>query len=150
VKACVAALLFAAPTLAAVPTLAAAGELSPIVGRYSYADYAVTLPSGRVLHLRDLNATGASLEITDSGTVTLRMTMSSGEIVVQKAHLLEAHLANGVGFWRARWPDMNYAVRTDITVKDGILTTVIKFDNPADEQRYGSVERATLRRVPGR
>jgi hypothetical protein len=144
VKACVAALLFA------VPPLAGAGELSPIVGRYSYAAYAVTLPSGRVLHLRDINATSASLDITDSDTVTLRMTMSSGQVVVQKAHLLEAHLANGVGFWRAKWPDMNYAVRTDITVKGDILTTVIKFNNPLDEQRYGSVERATLKKVTER
>lgn len=143
-KACVAALLFA------VPPLAGAGELSPIVGRYSYAAYAVTLPSGRVLHLRDINATSASLDITDSDTVTLRMTMSSGQVVVQKAHLLEAHLANGVGFWRAKWPDMNYAVRTDITVKGDILTTVIKFNNPLDEQRYGSVERATLKKVTER
>jgi hypothetical protein len=144
VKACVAALLLA------VPPLAGAGELSPIVGRYSYAAYAVTLPSGRVLHLRDINATSASLDITDSDTVTLRMTMSSGQVVVQKAHLLEAHLANGVGFWRAKWPDMNYAVRTDITVKGDILTTVIKFNNPLDEQRYGSVERATLKKVTER
>jgi hypothetical protein len=42
---------------------------------------------------------------------------------------------------------MSYAVRTDITVKGNTLTTVTKFDNPFDEKRYGSVERASLRKV---
>lgn len=138
--------LFAA-LLLALPTLASAGELSPIVGRYSYSDYAVTLPNGRVLHLRDINATSASLEVTGSDTVTLHMTMASGEVVVQTAQLLEAHLTNGVGYWRAKWPDMNYAVRTEFTVKGDTLTTVTKFDNPFDERRYGSVERATLKKA---
>lgn len=134
----------------AVSTLADAGELSPVLGRYSYAEYAVTLPSGRVLRLRDINAASATLDITGSGTVTLRMTMSSGDVVVQTAQILEAHLVNGAGFWRAKWPDMNYAVRADITVKGDTLTTVTKFENPFDEQRYGSVERATLKKVAGK
>lgn len=138
--------LFAA-LLLAMPTFAGAGELAPIVGRYTYSDYAVTLPNGRVLHLSDMNATSASLDLTGSDTVTLRMTMASGEVVVQTAQILEAHLENGVGFWRAKWPDMNYAVRTDVTLKGNTLTTVTKFDNPFDERRYGSVERATLRKV---
>jgi hypothetical protein len=141
--------LFAALVLA-VPTLASAGELSAIVGRYLYSDYAVTLPNGRVLHLRDINATSASLDVTAADTVTLRMTMGSGEVVVQTAQILEAHLMNGIGFWRAKWPDMNYAVRTDFTVKGDTLTTVTKFDNPFDERRYGSVERATLNKVAGK
>jgi hypothetical protein len=42
---------------------------------------------------------------------------------------------------------MSYAVRTDITVKGDTLTTVTKFDNPFDERRYGSIERATLKKV---
>jgi hypothetical protein len=87
-----------------VSTLANAGELSSIAGRYSYEDYAVTLSSGRVLHLRDINATSASLDITGSNTVTLRMTMSSGEVVVQTAQVLDVHLTHGVGFWRASGP----------------------------------------------
>lgn len=142
--------VFFAVALFAVTTLARAGELSPLLGRYSYADYAVTLPSGRVLHLRDLNATSASLDITGSDTVTLRMTMTSGQVVVETARILEAHFAKGAGFWRAKWPDMSYAVRTDVTVKGDTLTTVTKFDNPFDEQRYGSVERATLKKVAGK
>ena len=133
--------------LVVAPTLATAGELSTIVGRYSYADYAVTLPSGRVLHLEDLNATSGSLEVSDSGSITLRLTLRSGEVVVQTAHLLEAHLSNGTGYWRAKWPDMNYAVRTDVTVKGDTLTTVTKFDNAFDEKRLGSVERASLTKV---
>ena len=133
--------------LLAAPALVSAGELAPIVGRYAYTDYSVTLPTGRVLHLRDLNATSASLELTDSDSLTLRMTLNSGEVVVQTAHLLEAHFANGVGFWRAKWPDMSYPVRTDITVKGDTLTTVIKFENPFDDRRYGSIERGTLKKT---
>jgi hypothetical protein len=133
--------------LVVVPALASAGELATIVGRYEYTDYAVTLPTGRVLHLGDLNATGGTLEVTDSGTVTLRLTMRSGEVVVQTARVLEAHFASGVGFWRAKWPDMTYAVRADITVKGDTLTTATRFDNPFDEQRFGSVERASLKKV---
>jgi hypothetical protein len=138
---------FLAANLVVVPTLASPGELSTIVGRYSYADYAVTLPTGRILHMNDLNATGGVLEVSDAGSVTLRLTLRSGEVTVQKARLLEAHFSNGAGFWRAMWPDMNYAVRTDITAKGDTLTTVTKFDNPFDEKRYGSVERASLKKV---
>jgi hypothetical protein len=138
---------FLAAMLVVVATVAGAGELATIAGRYSYADYAVTLPSGRVLKLGDLNATSGSLEVSDSDSITLRLTLSSGEVVVQTAHLLEAHFSNGAGYWRAKWPDMSYPVRTDITVKGNTLTTVTKFDNPFDEKRYGSVERASLRKV---
>ncbi|MGO9802869.1 MAG: hypothetical protein ACLPTM_00815 [Steroidobacteraceae bacterium] len=138
---------FLAAMLVVVPTAAGAGELATIAGRYSYADYAVALPSGRVLKLGDLNATSGSLEVSDSDSITLRLTLSSGEVVVQTAHLLEAHFSNGAGYWRAKWPDMSYPVRTDITVKGNTLTTVTKFDNPFDEKRYGSVERASLRKV---
>jgi len=136
-----------ATTLLLMPAFASAGELSPIVGRYSYENYAVTLPTGRVLHLNDINAASGSLDITDTGTVVLRMTMQSGRVVVQAAQLVEQHFAKGSGYWRAKWPDMNYVVRTDITVKGDTLTTVTKFDNPFDEQRLGSVERATLKKV---
>jgi hypothetical protein len=138
---------FVAAMLVALPAVAGAGELATIAGRYSYADYAVTLPSGRVLNLGDLHATSGSLEVSDPDSITLRLTLTSGEVVVQTAHLLEAHFSNGKGYWRAMWPDMSYAVRTDITVKGNTLTTVTKFDNPFDEKRYGSVERASLRKV---
>jgi hypothetical protein len=133
--------------LVVAPTLASGGELSTIAGRYSYGDYAVTLPTGRTLHLADLNASSGILEVSDSGSVTLRLTMRSGEVVVETARLLEAHFSNGTGYWRAKWPDMSYAVRTDITVKGDTLTTVTKFDNPFDEKRLGSVERASLKKV---
>ena len=138
---------FLAVMLVVVPTLGNAGELSTIAGQYAYADYAVTLATGRVLHLGDLNASSGILEVSDSGSVTLRLTLRSGEVVVETAHLLEAHFANGAGYWRAKWPDMNYAVRTDITVTGDTLTTVTKFDNPFDEKRLGSVERASLKKV---
>jgi hypothetical protein len=51
---------------------ARAGDLSAVAGHYRYEQYAVTLPDGRVLHLKDLWASEAFLEVSDAG-ITLRM-----------------------------------------------------------------------------
>src|ERR1700722_16533931 len=92
-----------------------AGELSAVVGHFRYEQYAVTLPSGRVLQLKDLGASEAFLDISES-EITLRMTMTLGNTVTQSAKVLEAHFKKGVGYWKAQWPDMKATVRANITV----------------------------------
>ncbi len=77
--------------------LASAGKLSAVAGHYHYEQYNVTLPNGRVLALRDLGATDAFLDISDSETITLRMTMKAGNTVTETARVLEAHFAQGKG-----------------------------------------------------
>jgi hypothetical protein len=131
----------------ALSSLAAASDLSPIVGHYRYEQYAVTLPNGRVLQLKDLGATEAFLDISDD-KITLRMTMSRGDMV-QSARILEAHFDKGSGYWRAQWPDMKGPVRANISLAGDTLTSDTKFDNPADLQ-YGSTEHAVLKRIGGK
>ena len=130
--------------------VAAAGELSPVVGHYRYQDYAATLPDGRVLKLQDLGAKDAFLDISEDGTITLRMTMLTGNPVVQSAKVLEAHFAQGKGYWVAQWPDMKGPVRANVTLVGGVLTSDSKFDDKSDPLRYGSTEHAVLKRVDGK
>jgi len=81
-----------------ISSVAAAGDLSAVAGHYRYQDYAATLPDGRVLKLQDLGAKDAFLDISEDGTITLRMTMLTGNPVVQSAKVLEAHFAQGKGY----------------------------------------------------
>lgn len=124
-----------------------AGDISPVVGHYRYQDYAATLADGRVLKLQDLGATDAFLDISEDGVITLRMTMTAGNPIVQSAKVLEAHFVGGKGYWVAQWPDMTYAVRANVTLLDGVLTSDSRFDDKSDPQRYGSTEHAVLKRV---
>jgi hypothetical protein len=126
------------------PAVAGAGELSSVAGRYDYQQYSVTMPDGRSLQLRDLGAKSATLDISDAGTVTLRMVMAAGPEVVQTAKVMGAKVSPGGGYWLAQWPDMSYPVRAEFTVSGGKLSYVIRFDNQADMQRHGMTERATL------
>jgi hypothetical protein len=122
-----------------------AGELSAVAGHLRYEQYAVTLPSGRVLQLKDLGASEAFLDISES-EITLRMTMTLGNTVTQSAKVLEAHFNKGAGYWKAQWPDMKGPVRANITLVGDVLTSDTRFDNQADPQ-YGSGEHAVLKRV---
>jgi hypothetical protein len=79
-----------------------AGDLSSLAGHYRYEQYSVTLPSGRVLALSDLGATEAFLDISDRGSITLRMTMKAGNTVRETAKVVEAHFAQGRGYWIAQ------------------------------------------------
>jgi hypothetical protein len=126
---------------------AAAGDLASIAGRYHYEDYSVTLPNGRTLTLAELGATDATLNIAADGRIQLHMQMKNGQSVDQTATVVEGYVAAGRGYWLAQWPDMTYPVRAVFSLKDGILTTVTKFDQASDPQRYGSVERATLKKL---
>jgi hypothetical protein len=126
-----------------------AGELSAVAGHYHYEQYNVTLPNGRVLALRDLGATDAVLDISDSGTITLRMTMKAGNTVTETARVLEAHFVQGRGYWIAQWPDMRKPVKAQITISGNGLTSDTSFDDQSDTQRYGSVEHAVLRKANG-
>jgi hypothetical protein len=129
-------------------SIASAGDLTQLAGHYRYEQYAVTLPDGRVLHLKDLGASDAFLDVSDVG-ITLRMTMLAGNAVTQSAKVLEAHFSKGEGYWIAQWPDMKGPVRANITLVGDVLTSDTKFDNRADPQ-FGSSEHAVLKRVSGK
>lgn len=131
----------------AFSSVGASSELSPIVGHYRYEQYAVTLANGRILQLKDLGATEAFLDISET-QLTLHMTLSRGDMV-QSAKILEAHLDKGSGYWKAQWPDMKSPVRANISLAGDVLTSDTKFDNPADPQ-YGSTEHAVLKRIVSR
>jgi hypothetical protein len=128
--------------------IASAGDLTQLAGHYRYEQYAVTLPDGRVLHLKDLGASDAFLDVSDVG-ITLRMTMLAGNTVTQSAKVLEAHCSKGEGYWIAQWPDMKGPVRANITLVGDVLTSDTKFDKRADPQ-FGSSEHAVLKRVSGK
>jgi hypothetical protein len=131
----------------ALSSLTSASDLSSVMGHYRYEQYAVTLPNGRVLQLKDLGASEAFLDVSRT-TITLRMTLTRGDTVTQSAKILEARFDKGVGYWKAQWPDMKGPVRANIELAGDILTSDTKFDNQADPQ-YGSTEHAVLKRVSG-
>jgi hypothetical protein len=126
-----------------------AGDLSAVAGHYRYEQYMVTLANQRVLSLSDLGAVDAFLDISEVGTITLRMTMRAGNTVTETARVLEAHFAAGKGYWLAQWPDMSKPVRAQITLGTGTLTSDTHFDDESDVKRYGSIEHAVLRKEPG-
>jgi hypothetical protein len=128
---------------------AAAGDLSAVAGHYRYEEYDVSLPNGRVLHLGDLGATDAFLDISPTGTITLRMTMKAGNTVTQTAKVLEAHFEQGKGYWIAQWPDMSKPVKAQIAISAQTLTSDTSFDDRSDADRYGTVEHAVLRKANG-
>jgi hypothetical protein len=125
-----------------------AADLSAVAGHYRYEQYAVTLPNGRVLQLKDLGASEAFLDISQT-EITLRMTLARGDTVTQPAKILEAHFDKGTGYWKAQWPDMKGPVRANVTLVGDVLTSDTRFDNQADPQ-YGSTEHAVLKRVSGK
>jgi hypothetical protein len=127
-----------------VSATASAGDLTAIAGHYTYTDYSVSLPSGRVMHLEDLGAVSATLDISESNSLTLRMVMRSGQVVTETAKIVEIHFANGSGYWLAQWPDMTYPVKALISVRGSTLSSVTKFEKASDSERFGSVENATL------
>jgi hypothetical protein len=130
--------------------ISTAGDLSALAGHYRYEQYSVTLPNGRVLALNDLGATDAFLDISDTGSITLRMTMKAGNTVTETAKVLEVHFVQGRGYWIAQWPDMNKPVRAQIKISGNTLTSDTSFDDRSDVERYGSIEHAVLRKATGK
>lgn len=126
--------------------LAAAADLSQVAGHYRYDGYSVKLPNGRQLSLNDLGATEAFLDISASGTITLRMRMRTGKRVTQTAHVIDANFSGPNGFWIAQWPDMTYPVRAEIRLAADTLISDTHFTDRSDTARFGSVEHAVLRR----
>jgi hypothetical protein len=61
-------------------SMAGAADLTSIAGQYRYEQYTVTLPNGRVLQLKDLGASEAFLDISDT-QITRRMTLNRGDPV---------------------------------------------------------------------
>jgi hypothetical protein len=126
---------------------AAAADLSQVAGHYRYDTYSVQLPNGRELSLNDLGATEAFLDISESGTIRLRMRTRAGNTVIQTAHVSEAHFSGPAGYWIAQWPDMTYPVRAEIRLAPGgTLISDTHFTDRSDKARFGSVEHAVLRR----
>ena len=97
-----------------VSGVVSARDLSAVAGHYRYEQYSVVLPEGRALQLKDFGATEAYLDISDAGSITLRMTMRAGNTVVQTAKALEAHISQGKGYWVAQCPDMKSPVKVQI------------------------------------
>jgi len=128
--------------------LAAAADLSQVAGYYRYDTYSVKLPNGRELGLNDLGATEAFLDISKSGTITLRMRMRAGKTVTQTAHVIQAQFSVPAGYWIAQWPDMAYPVRAEIKLaRGGTLISDTHFTDRSDPARFGSVEHAVLRKA---
>jgi hypothetical protein len=124
---------------------AMAADMSAVAGHYRYEQYDVKLPDGRLLHLKDLGASEAFLDISDT-EIKLRMTLNRGSDMTQAAKILEAHFDKGTGYWIAKWPDMKGPVRAKVTLVGDVLTSDTQFDNHADPQ-FGSNEHAVLKRV---
>jgi hypothetical protein len=130
-----------------LPVSAWSGNLAAVAGHYRYEQYTVTLSNQRVLSLNDLGATNGFLDISDDGTITLRMTTSAGNTVTETAKVLEAHFSGTEGYWIAQWPDMTYPVRAQIIFNKGLLVSTTHFRDKSDVQRFGSTEHAVLRKV---
>ena len=130
-----------------LPVLAFAADADRVSGHYRYTDYKVTLPNGRVIGLKEMGASDASLDITVPGrTITLRMTMGTGRVEEQSARIIEWSVGPTGGYWVAQWPDMKYPVKAVITIAGRRLTSETRFDEPTDMDRFGTVERAVLDR----
>jgi hypothetical protein len=129
------------------PMLVAAADADRISGHYLYTGYQVTLPNGRVIGLKEMGASDASLDIAvRDRTITLRMTMGTGRVVEQSARIVEWNVGPAGGYWIAQWPDMKYPVKAVVSVAGTRLTSETRFDHPEDMDRFGTVERAVLDR----
>lgn len=130
-----------------LPVLAAAADADRVSGHYRYTGYQVTLPNGRVIGLKEMGASEASLDIAvPARTITLRMTMGTGRVFEQSARILQWQVGATGGYWIAQWPDMKYPVKAVISVAGTRLTSETRFDHPEDMDRFGTVERAVLDR----
>ena len=136
-------------------SVASAADADRISGHYRYTGYQVTLPNGRVIGLKEMGASEASLDISvPTRTITLHMTMGTGRVVDESARIVEWAVGPTGGYWIAQWPDMKYAVKAVITVAGAVpgasagtrLTSETRFDQPQDMDRFGTVERAVLER----
>jgi hypothetical protein len=136
-----------AALLATWSVFAAAADLSEVAGHYQYDTYSVKLANGRELSLSDLGAAEAFLDISEGGTITLRMRMRAGKTITQTAHVIQAHFSGPTGYWIAQWPNMAYPVRAQIRLAGGTLISDTHFTDRADTARFGSVEHAVLRRA---
>lgn len=126
---------------------ASLAPLQQLAGQYNYEYYRLIMLSGRMLGLKELGATSATLDIDAQGTLTLRMKMTNGKTITQIARILEVKLDGNNGYWIAQWPDMSYPVDTNISFEGNKLINRTQFENTADTPRFGSVEEALLRRI---
>jgi len=75
--------------------LTTAADLSQVAGHYRYDQYSVKMPDGREMSLKDLGATDAFLDISESGTITLHMRMNAGNTVTETAKVIQDLPATG-------------------------------------------------------
>ena len=132
--------------LLGVSTPGWADGLASIAGRYAYTEYRITLANGRVLHLADLGADKATIDITGKGNIILRMHMRDGRAVVSEGKVLDASISSRRGYCVVKWPEMTYSVRAELLVHGDELRSETRFDDRSDAPRYGSVESAVLER----
>jgi len=104
------------------------------------------MPNGRILELKDMRATDATLDFTTSGTIIMHITMSSGKAIDQSAKMVSSQVFHGKGDWIAKWPDIRYPLRADISIAGDLLTSDTSFDDRPDAERVESSEHAVLRK----
>ncbi|MFM2287091.1 MAG: hypothetical protein RL684_234 [Pseudomonadota bacterium] len=127
--------------------IASAADADRISGHYRYTSYQVTLPNGRVIGLKEMGASEASLDISvPTRTITLHMTRGTGRVVDESARIVEWAVGPTGGYWIAQWPDMKYPVKAVISVAGTRLTSETHFDHADDMDRFGTIERAVLDR----
>lgn len=132
-----------------ISSLASANDLdfAKITGKYSYEQYQVEFRDGRVLRLSDLGARSATIEFNKDATIVMNMNMLNGKVITANARITEIHIKGAKGYWLEKWPDMNYSVRKNFSFHDDIFEYEIKFENKADQSRYGAAEHAVLRKL---
>lgn len=124
-----------------------AGDIDMISGRYIYETYSFTLPTGQSAGFKELDASGATLDIGRDMSIALTMHMLDGTDSVSHAQILELHLEQDTGYWLAKWPEMAYPVRKDFKLFGDTIRYVIRFDDSSDIYRYGGSDQGILRRL---
>ncbi|MFZ6756776.1 hypothetical protein ACO0K9_06110 [Undibacterium sp. Ji50W] len=137
------ALLFSALT-----TSSFANDIALIAGKYRYEKYAVTMANGNVLSLANIGIKSIDMSFNTDSSMLMEATMLDGKIVKEKAVLKEIRIKGNKGYWVARWSDVDYDIREDFSFHDDVLEYETKFRNKSDKERYGAVERATLKKIP--
>ncbi|MBC3917709.1 hypothetical protein H8L32_09515 [Undibacterium sp. CY18W] len=125
-----------------------ANDMALIAGKYRYEKYAVTMANGNVLSLANIGIKSINMSFNTDSTVLMEATMLNGKIVKEKAVIKEIKIKGNKGYWIARWSDINYDIREDFSFHDDVFEYEAKFQDKSDKDRYGAVERGTLKKMP--
>jgi hypothetical protein len=124
-----------------------ASDIEKIAGRYKYESYTIELPNGYKVGLEALGARSVEIEFRKDYSIVMFMAMLDGKVVESKATIKEIKIDNGKGYWLAQWPEMDYPVKKEFQFSGDTFEYYIKFENQHDTLRYGSVERAILKKI---